>query len=557
MDIKETLRQLIARALKHYLPEPLSHDQDERIVVEVPRNREFGDFATNVAMVLAKTLKKNPMVIAEELLPILSDYPLLEKATAEKPGFINFVLVKDVSAIILTRIAEEDASYGTSNIGKGKRVLIEFVSANPTGPLHIGHARNTILGDSIARVLEAAGYDVAREYYYNDGGVQMRNLGESLKARYLEILGEKAQFPEGGYQGLYMVDIAKKLNDEVGDTWKEADTEKFTQYAADEILKTIDADLKALGIAFDAWFSEMTLHKNGEVDNTLQTLKDKGYIYEKDGAAWLATSKFNDEKDRVVIKSDGEKTYLSPDIAYHKNKFERGYDILINLMGGDHHGYVPRLRAAVTALGYDPSMLHFILYQMVTLLKGGEKTKLSTRAGEFITLKDMRDELGIDVVRFFFITRSAHTQMVFDWELAKEHSMNNPVYYVQYAHARFCSLFKKAEEMGITWPGVGKCDLTLLTNESEQDIIKTLARFPEVVERAARTFEPHILTVYVREVAELFHQYFTLGTKNADYRFILPDNPELSHARLALIHCLRIVIRNTLSILGISAPESM
>jgi len=557
-NIKEILAGLIHEALVSYSKKQGVEIPDVSIIIERPKNKEFGDFATNAAMQTARHFKKNPYEIAEGLMSLIPSNPYIHEVTAIKPGFINFRLNPAAGSLILENILALGKNYGRLNIGKGKKVLIEFMSANPTGPLHIGHARNAILGDSIARVLEAAGYKVTREYYYNDAGVQMKKLGLSLKVRYLQALGKDVPFPADGYQGGYIKEIANKLVSERGeDLIPETDIQTFTQFAADRIIKLIDADMKTLGIHFDNWFSEASLHKNGKVDATMEYLKDKGMLYEKEGAWWLRSAKFGDEKDRVVVKSDGEKTYLAPDIAYHKDKIDRGFDLLINIFGGDHHGYVPRLMAGVQALGYDPERLRCIVFQMVTLLKDGEQIKLSTRSGKFITLREVIEELGVDVVRYFFLMRSADSQMVFDWQLAKDHSMNNPVFYVQYAHARCCSLFKKADELGITWAGPEKCDTSLLTLKDEQQVIKELERLPEVVKLSAETFEPHHITVYLSELAGAFHALFTSGTKDETKRFLRPDEPDLTQARLTLVAALRQTLANTLTIIGITPMERM
>ncbi len=557
-NIKESLEEFVKQALQSYAEAQGVTLPKMTILIERPKVKEFGDFASNAAMQTVKIFKKNPMEIAEGIKERIPPSPLIGEISIAKPGFINFRLNPAASGIALKTILAQGADFGRVNVGNGKKVLIEFMSANPTGPLHIGHARNAILGDSIARILNAAGYAVTREYYYNDAGVQMKNLGLSLQARYRQALGEDVPFPEDGYQGDYMKEIAQMLVAEKGDSLKSTqETQAFTQFAADHIIKLIDADMRALGIYFDNWFSEASLHKNGKVDRALDRLAQQGMLYEKDGATWLRSEQFGDEKDRVVIKSDGEKTYIMPDIAYHQDKFERGYDILINVLGGDHHGYVPRLKAGVQALGFDAARLHFIVFQMVTLLKDGEQIKLSTRAGKFITLKNAIDELGADVVRFFFLMRGADSQMTFDWQLAKDHSMNNPVFYVQYAHARCCSLFKKAEEMGITWLGVEQGDPALLALEEEQTVIKTLERYPEMVRLAAETMEPHHITVYLCELAGAFHTLFTSGTKDETKRFLRPDEPALTQARMTLVAALRQVLANGLNLIGISPMEKM
>jgi arginyl-tRNA synthetase len=558
LDPKAKIAELLETAARSYLASAEAHSVAFSVQVEEPKNKEFGDYASNLALQLAGKMKKPPMEIARAILEHLPKDALIARANAQPPGFINFVLAKDSATEILRRIATADEAFGKSDVAAGKKALVEFVSANPTGPLHIGHARNAVVGDSLARILEAVGYSVSREYYYNDAGLQMRKLGESLRARYLQLLGVEAALPEDGYQGDYMIDIAKKLLAERADALKDSqDIDFFTRYAAGEILELIKDDFEKLGITFDNWYSESSLHREGKVDSTIARLQTSADAYEEDGAWWLRSSKYGDEKDRVLIKRGGEKTYLAPDIAYHETKFQRGYDLMVNVLGGDHHGYVPRLRAGIQAIGCDPERLHCIIIQMVTLLKDGMRTKLSTRRGEFITIKQMVDELGRDVVRFFFLMRTTDSQLVFDWELAKDTSMNNPVYYVQYAYARFCSLFKKAAERGIAWRGIQQCDLTQLDTAEEQDIIRALARYPEVVRKAAETLEPSLIASYLREVAGLFHQYFTMGTKDEELRVLALENDALTQARLALIHSLRIVIGNGLRLLGISTPDHM
>lgn len=574
MDLKSQLQAKLDETLDKYLA-ALNLTRENLAVqlpsVEVPRNREHGDYSTNIAMLLGRALKRNPLEVAGEFLAHLDRAGLIREATAVKPGFINFRLETAASAAVLGRIAAEGADYGKTKSGAGTKVLVEFVSANPTGPLHIGHARNAVVGDVLARLLAAAGYTVSREYYFNDAGVQMNMLGNTLRLRVDELLGRPAEFPadkfdpETGeshaqfYKGRYMVEIAEQLVRELGreEAGQPHDLQFYTDYAVREILKTIDDDMKAMGIAFDTWFSETSLHRNGEVRATLEELRNLGQIYEQDGASWLRTTEFGDEKDRVVIKSDGNYTYVMPDIAYHRDKYGRGYDRLINVLGGDHHGYVPRLKAAVAALGHPKDALQCVIIQMVSLLKDGLSMKLSTRSGEFLTLKEMVDELGIGVVRWFFAMRSPDAQMVFDWSLAKDTSMDNPVYYVQYAHARCRSLFRKAEEAGCAYAGIAGADLSLLRHEGEQLLLRRLSRLPEVIDAAAADLSPHHVTNYLQEVAQAFHNLFTLGMSEPSLRFILPDNPALTQARLAMIDGLRAVIANGLRVLGIEPMEKM
>ena len=660
MDLKAELSKRLEQALEKYLAQERAKGEGEgtptssaptpastasttfaipasAISVEVPRNPDHGDFATNLAMQLARALKRNPMQVAEGLLACLDRAGLVREATIAKPGFINFRLESEAAAAVLRRIAQQGRGFGRTRTGAGTKVLVEFVSANPTGPLHIGHARNAVVGDTVARILSAAGYEVSREYYFNDAGVQMNMLGNTLRLRVAEALGRPVQWPAQYYRGDYMKDIAQLMIREVGagvlaarldavntelgtnerggsatdespspaadespspagkeldadetasPAGEELDTDEtaspategpnaavdleadvdapqrnpyhyFTDFAAREILKTIDADLKAMGIVFDTWFSETTLHKNGSVEATLKELRALDQVYDADGAQWLRTSAHGDEKDRVVVKSNGHYTYITPDIAYHRYKYSRGFDRLINVLGADHHNYVVRLKMAVAALGHPKDALECVIYQMVSLLKDGRTMKLSTRAGEFITFKEMIDELGAGVVRFFFSMRSPDAQMTFDWNLAKDTSMDNPVYYVQYAHARCRSLFRKAEEVGCAYAGIEGADLSLLTLPGEQAILRALGRLPEVVDGAARDLAPHYITNYLQEAAQLFHNWFTQGTNDPSLRFVLPENPALTQARLALVAGLRTVLANGLGILGIEPMERM
>jgi arginyl-tRNA synthetase len=658
MDLKTELSNRLEQALAKYLAQeqaqgaeapgtavPVSATWPPAVSVEVPRNPDHGDFATNLAMQLARALKRNPMQVAEGLLACLDRAGLVREATIAKPGFINFRLESEAAAAVLRRIAQQGRGFGRTRTVVGTKVLVEFVSANPTGPLHIGHARNAVVGDTVARILSAAGYEVSREYYFNDAGVQMNMLGNTLRLRVAEALGRPVQWPAQYYRGDYMKDIAQLMIREVGagvlaarldavntelgtnerggsatdespspagkeldadetappaadespsPAGKELDADEtappaadetappategpdaavdleadvdaaqrnpyqyFTDFAVREILKTIDADLKAMGIVFDTWFSETTLHKNGSVEATLKELRALDQVYDADGAQWLRTSAHGDEKDRVVVKSNGHYTYITPDIAYHRYKYSRGFDRLINVLGADHHNYVVRLKMAVAALGHPKDALQCVIYQMVSLLKDGRTMKLSTRAGEFITFKEMIDELGAGVVRFFFSMRSPDAQMIFDWNLAKDTSMDNPVYYVQYAHARCRSLFRKAEEVGCPYAGIEGADLSLLTLPGEQAILRVLGRLPEVVDGAARDLAPHYVTNDLQEAAQLFHNWFTQGTNDPSLRFVLPENPALTQARLALVAGLRTVLANGLGILGIEPMERM
>ena len=636
MDLKTELSHRLEQALAKYLAQerakgdwektpspgattPASPTWPPAVSVEVPRNPDHGDFATNLAMQLARSLKRNPMQVAEGLLACLDRAGLIRETTIAKPGFINFRLESEAAAAVLRRIAQQGRDFGRTRTGAGTKVLVEFVSANPTGPLHIGHARNAVVGDTVARILSAAGCEVTREYYFNDAGVQMNMLGNTLRLRVAEALSRLVQWPAQYYRGDYMKDIARLMIREVGaevlaarldamnaelgtdeqggsaadesaspaadesaspaadesaspagdepdaavdleadvDVSQRNPCQYFTDFAVREILKTIDADLKAMGIVFDTWFSETTLHKNGSVEATLKELRALNQVYDADGAQWLRTSAYGDEKDRVVVKSNGHYTYVTPDIAYHRYKYSRGFDRLINVLGADHHNYVVRLKMAVAALGHPKDALQCVIYQMVSLLKDGRTMKLSTRGGEFITFKEMIDELGAGVVRFFFSMRSPDAQMTFDWNLAKDTSMDNPVYYVHYAHARCRSLFRKAEEVGCAYAGIEGADLSLLTLPGEQAILRALGRLPEVVDAAAANLAPHYITNYLQEAAQLFHNWFTQGTNDPSLRFVVPEKPALTQARLALVAGLRTVLANGLGILGIEPMERM
>lgn len=553
MDLRAQLHEIVKQAAAKVAGE----ESLPQFGIEIPKLKDHGDYATNLAMLLAKSLRRAPLQIANDIVQQIGEQEIISKAEVKAPGFINF-FVRDASAAAgLAGILNAGERYGWSNKFAGRKAMIEFVSANPTGPLHIGHARNAAVGDCIARALERVGYDVWREYYYNDAGAQMKRLGESVRARYLQQFTPDIEFPEDGYHGDYVTDIAKELYGEVNDSWKDRSIKDFGDYAQERIVKLIDADMAAMNIKFNLKFSEESLHKNGKVDQVLDELRKRNEVYEHEGAQWLKTTGEGDEKDRVVVKQDGDKTYLAPDIAYHANKFERGFDLIVDLLGADHHNYVLRLRAAMRALGYDPEKLHCIIYQLVTVKRGGEIVKFGKRAGDYITVREMIDELGQDAVRFFFNMRKSDSHMVFDWDLAKEHSVKNPVYYIQYAHARCCSIERKAAEQGIEFAGVQNCDFSLLNAPEEQQLIKTLYEFPRVVELAGTSLEPHHYTTYLRDVAEQFNAYFTTGTNNEEMRVILPANPALTQARLALILATRTVLRNALAALGISAPERM
>ncbi|MBU1184429.1 MAG: arginine--tRNA ligase [Proteobacteria bacterium] len=525
------------------------------IEVELTKDPGHGDYASNVAMILASQVRKNPREIAGVLLQRIEDTEgFLEKIEIAGPGFMNFFIREGVLNRFLVDVEREGERYGSSDLGKGGRVQVEFVSANPTGPLHIGHARGAVVGDVMANILAAVGYRVSREYYINDTGNQMNNLGQSVFLRYRELLGEKIEFPEGCYRGDYIRDLAAELLKRDGKRYLDMDAEEvirlFTDYAGSAILGGIKEDLRAFGVVFDLYFSERELYREDGVGMLLQALQDKGFIYREGDALWFRTTAFGDEKDRVVIRQNGAPTYFAADIAYHRNKFLRGFETVIDIWGADHHGYIPRMSAAVQALGYEKEALKVILVQLVNLLREGKPVAMSTRSGEFVTLREVVDEVGKDAARYNFLMRRSDSHLDFDLELAKRQSNENPVYYVQYAHARICSIIRMAAERGIEMPAFGQADPGLLKLPEEIDLIKTITRFPEVVEGAALTLEPHRLTFYLNDLAAGFHSYYN---KNK----VISDDGALTAARLFLVKSVLTVLKNALKMLGVSAPEKM
>lgn len=557
--VEARLVALLEQAAREYLKAiEAPAETPLNIELQIPRKPEHGDFACNLPLQWAKQLKRKPLDIAEGIRPFLQDETLIAPPEVAPPGFINLRLAPPALAEIVTSALDANEAYGRSDANAGHRALIEFVSANPTGPLHIGHGRNAVVGDTLARLYEATGYAIEREYYFNDAGVQMNLLGQSLRARYLQACGRDEPLPENGYKGDYMIDLGRALKDEVGEAkLDETDTQFFTDYAADAIMKMIRADLNTLGIRFDTYFSETTLHRDGRVEQTLESLREKGRVYEKDGAIWLKTTEFGDDKDRVIRKSDGAWTYLMPDIAYHADKFGRGFDRLVNVLGGDHHGYVARLKAAVAALGYDADAVHCVLIQMVGVQEGGKAKKLSTRAGDFDPLSAILEDLGPDVVRFFFLMRAADSQLTFDLDLARQRTMDNPYWYIQYAHARCCSLMTKAEESGQPWKGGEGAPLERLAAAEERSIIFQIARMPAIVLEAVARDEPLPVTTYLRDLATTFHGYFTAGNNDPSLRVLQADDPELTQARLTLIAALRQTLANGLRLLGLTPIERL
>ncbi|HEB50122.1 MAG TPA: arginine--tRNA ligase [Desulfobulbus sp.] len=519
--------------------------------VEVPKHEGQGDFSTNLALVVAGREKRNPREVASRLVEILEgEDRIIERLEIAGPGFVNFFLRPSVWATVLAPIREQGERFGRADFGAGKKVLVEFVSANPTGPLSVGHGRNAVLGDTIARLLEAVGYDVQREYYFNDAGRQMRVLGESARARYLELLGLESEFPEDGYQGDYIYDIARSLKEQFGDELADADIDIFRQRAQEAIFADIDATLKRIGIRFDSYFNEHTLYEEGLIDDVVAKLRQKDLVYEQEGATWFRTSALGLEKDRVIIKSTGEPTYRLPDIAYHREKFRRGFDWMVNVFGSDHIATVPDVLAGVRALGYDDTRVSVVLYQFVTLLRGGRQVKMSTRKATFVTVDELVDEVGVDALRFFFLMRKADSQLEFDLDLAKQQSQENPVYYVQYAHARLCSIERQAEEKGLSAVDYDHAPLHRLQEPEEFDLLKLMAEYPAQVAGAARDLAPHRIIFYLMELAGRFHSYYNRHK-------VLTDDVELSQARRTLCNGLKIVLRNGLVLVGMNAPTRM
>ena len=523
------------------------------VMVSYPKEKRFGDYSTNVAFLWGKAMRTSPREVAQEVARGI-DHPGIEKVQVEGPGFINLTMKMEWWHRGLREILKQREAYGSSRLGQGKRVQVEFVSANPTGPLHIGHARGAAVGDTLARILEKAGFQVEREYYVNDGGLQMRILGASLLARCKEVAGLSAQFPEDGYRGEYIVELAKKALKEMPQLLEmpeEEAAQQLSKWGAQEILKGIKEDLELFNVEFDNWFSEASLYESGAVEAAVEELKNKGFIYEAEEALWFASSRFGDDKDRVVRRSGGAYTYLAADIAYHKNKADRGFEQIIDVWGADHHGYIPRVRAALQALGYDPEILKVLLIQLVNLLRQGKQVAMTTRGGQFVTLREVVDEVGKDAVRFMLLTRKCDAHLDFDLELAKEQSEENPVFYVQYAHARICSIRRTAEERGITVPKRWEeVDLSPLTLDEEKELIKKLTAFNGLIEGAAKSLEPHRLTYYLHELAALFHGYYNRNR-------VLLDDENLRNARLALSEGVAIVVREGLRLLGVSAPQAM
>ncbi|MEC1539326.1 arginine--tRNA ligase [Bacillus subtilis] len=551
-QVKDVLKEEIkAAVLKAGLAE---ESQIPNVVLETPKDKTHGDYSTNMAMQLARVAKKAPRQIAEEIVAHFDKGKAsIEKLDIAGPGFINFYMNNQYLTKLIPSVLEAGEAYGETNIGNGERVQVEFVSANPTGDLHLGHARGAAVGDSLCNVLSKAGYDVSREYYINDAGNQINNLALSVEVRYFEALGLEKPMPEDGYRGEDIIAIGKRLAEEYGDRFvNEEESERlafFREYGLKYELEKLRKDLENFRVPFDVWYSETSLYQNGKIDKALEALREKGHVYEEDGATWFRSTTFGDDKDRVLIKKDGTYTYLLPDIAYHKDKLDRGFDKLINVWGADHHGYIPRMKAAIEALGYEKGTLEVEIIQLVHLYKNGEKMKMSKRTGKAVTMRDLIEEVGLDAVRYFFAMRSADTHMDFDLDLAVSTSNENPVYYAQYAHARICSMLRQGEEQGLK--PAADLDFSHIQSEKEYDLLKTIGGFPEAVAEAAEKRIPHRVTNYIYDLASALHSFY-----NAE-KVIDPENEEKSRARLALMKATQITLNNALQLIGVSAPEKM
>ena len=548
-------RSLIIKKLKTHISEQIVHTLNRldfplnKFSLSPPKKDNFGDLSTNVAMILARAIKKSPLEIAKNIQKDLLENGLdnIKDITVTPPGFINFIVHPSFYQNKIKSIIKDGENFGKDNIGKGKSANVEFVSANPTGPLTIGHGRNAVLGDTVSNILEWHGYQVIREYYYNDAGKQMRMLGKSVASRYFELLNKASDFPEEGYQGEYIIDIAKRVLDKFGKELDE-DDERFLTEAESEIFQQIESSLKTLGISFDKFSNEKTYYESGAIKDLLKELKEKNLIYDKDGATWYKATATGGQKDKVYIKSTGEPTYRLPDTAYHKDKINRGFDLIVDVFGADHADTYPDVLSALNALGLNTDHIKVLLYQFVTLVRDGKKVKMSTRKADFVTLDDLIDELGIDIVRYFFIMRSMNSHLDFDLDLAKDQSDNNPVFYLQYAYARICNIIKHGDERGSTL--IDTFDQKLLNEENELRLMKLMSNFPVVMHNALETLEPQNIVNYLQSLATQFHKFY--GNCK-----VITDSKELTQSRLGLILSTKIILSTGLSILGISAPERM
>ena len=548
--IESSLKQLLADSvIKSGLLETI---EASNIVIEIPRDTSHGDYSSNIAMQLTKQLRRNPREIAGKIVENMDlETGIVSKVEIAGPGFINMFVSKTSMTEIIGEVLKEQENYGRSNYGQGIKYNVEFVSANPIGDLHLGHAKGAAVGDCICRILDAAGYDVTREYYINDAGNQINNLAASLFARYLQALGKEATLPEDGYHGKDIIDIANLVVEEYGDRFIDANYEDVRQTFRDigvkHELQKIKDILEEYRVHFDVWSSETKLYEDNRIEPTLEKLKEKGYTYEQDGALWLRSTAFGDDKDRVLIKGDGSYTYLTPDIAYHLNKFDRGYDYLVDILGADHHGYIARMKAAMQALGYNADQLEIDIMQMVRMVQNGQEVKMSKRTGNAVTIKDLIEEIGVDATRYFFVCKAASSRFDFDLDLAKSQSNDNPVFYAQYAHARMCSIMRQAEKLGISMAD----HYDLLVADKEIELVKHINEFRNEVIECAKSRAPHKIANYIQRLAQLFHSFY------GECKVIDGQNEELSAQRLALVEATRITLKNALNLIGVEAPSKM
>ena len=582
--MKDQLQELLTKCVQDLISKGILKEMPSKIRIDHTKDNSHGDYATNIALMLSKQAKMSPVELAKIIIDQFEQKNFIKKIEIAGPGFINFFISQESSSSIVNEILAQAASYGCSDIGQGKKVLLEYVSANPTGPLHVGHGRGAAYGATVSNLLRNAGFIVDNEYYVNDAGRQMDILTVSIYLRYLTICGEDLRFPDNGYQGQYINDIAQGIYETSGQKFhlksdlvfenvcrdgteggdKEVHIDQLIEKAKsilgdgfkavfevgiESILSGIKNDLAEFGVVFEKWFSEQSLIDSGLSESCISKLKDSKNLYEKDGALWFKTTNYGDEKDRVVVRDNGNHTYFASDIAYHLEKLDRGYDKIINVWGADHHGYIPRVKASIEALGHNSDKLEILLVQFANLYRGGSKVQMSTRSGSFVTLEDLRAEVGNDAARFFYILRKSEQHMDFDLDLAKSKSNENPVYYIQYAHARICSVFKQADEKELELD-VSQANLSLLTEETEKDILRELSRFRSVLESSAIQYEPHQLAYYLRDLSNHFHSYYNAC------KFIV-DDKNLTQSRLALINATQQILKNGLSILGVGAPESM
>ena len=582
--MKEQLQNLLTKCIGDLIDQGVISEMPSKIRLDHTKDKSHGDYATNVALMLAKQANVNPKELAQTIIKQLGVAEFIEKTEIAGPGFINFFLSSESSSSVINEIIDSGKGYGVSNIGAGQSALLEYVSANPTGPLHVGHGRGAAYGATVSNLLRTVGFKVDNEYYVNDAGRQMDILTVSIFLRYLELSGEKVRFPDNGYQGNYIKEIVGSISERYGDTFqiestlvfdgickdgldggdKEshideliarskdllgADFKSIFEVGIESILNGIKEDLADFGVVFEKWFSEQSLIDNGLAKSSIDKLQKSKHVYTKDGALWFRTTEYGDEKDRVVLRENGIHTYFASDIAYHLEKFERGYDKVINVWGADHHGYIARVKASIAAFNHDPEKLEIILVQFANLYRGGKKVQMSTRSGSFVTLEDLRNEVGNDAARFFYILRKSEQHMDFDLDLAKSKTNENPVFYIQYAYARISSVFRQAQDKGINFNHKG-ADLSLLLEESEKTILRELNRYKGIIESSALKYEPHQLAYYLRDLAAHFHSYYNACP------FILEDQ-NLTQARLSLIYATKQVLENGLHILGVSAPDSM